>query len=415
MSIAWRLYRGIAPILGALAPHMGAFAPARERASWAERMGKVSLAGGCDAWIHAASLGEATAVQPLLAALERRHPKARLHLTATTYTGRTRLAALGRSCSLAPIDSPQATKQFFRGTQPERVFLLETELWPHWLLRARAEQVPVAVVSARLSHRSVGRYRSLGKEFRGLVSGLAAVLCQGERDRERWCMLGARPERTRVVGNLKNDGLPQPSPDRTAAKQKLGVDDSRPMLVLGCVRPGEARQLAQAWLQLPLTIRSTWQVVAVPRHPRAAAELRQEAAAAGVAAVGIGEARQGWHWDPRTGVLIDWYRAAEVAFVGGSLGPYGGHNPFEPAACGAAVVMGRYHVNQMAAVRALERQEAIWVVSGVAGLLEAWTALLGSTSQRAERAAAALEVVQSQRGAADRAATQLAQWGLWQA
>ncbi len=411
MRLAWSTYRLLAPALGALAPHARMFASPHERPLWGERMGRVSWPGGCHAWVHAASLGEAVAVPPLVAALEAAQPGARIYLTSTTRTGRGRLNALGRPHSLAPIDAPQAARRFFRGIQPERVFLLETELWPHWLLRARTEQVPVAIVSARLSERSVRRYRSLGSELRGLVAGLDAVLCQGQADQQRWLALGARPERTRVVGNLKSDGLPEPAPDRMAARAALGLDPRRPLLVLGCVRPGEARLLARAWLQLPQMLRTLWQVVAVPRHPRATNELRTEAASAGV--VPSDGILEGWRWDDRTGVLVDWYRAADVAFVGGSLAPYGGHNPLEPAACGAAIVMGTHHASQRDSVDSLERLQAIWIVDDVAALVGAWNALLGASAVRTTRAEAALAVAHGQRGSAKRAVTQLAEWGLW--
>lgn len=411
MRLAWSAYRLLAPALGALAPHAGMFASPNEKPLWSERMGEVSWPGGCHAWVHAASLGEAMAVPPLVSALAAAQPDARLYLTSTTRTGRERIATLGRPFSLAPIDAPQAARRFFRGVQPERVFLLETELWPHWLLRARREQVPVGIVSARLSERSVRRYRSLGPGLRELVQGLDAVLCQGQDDEQRWLALGARPERTRVVGNLKSDGLPEPAADRPAARAALHLDPTKPLLVLGCVRPGEARLLARAWLQLPEALRSSWQVVAVPRHPRAAAELRAEAAAAGVGVSDGGS--EGWKWDDRTGVLIDWYRAADVAFVGGSLAPYGGHNPLEPAACGAAVVMGQHHASQRDSVASLERLQAIWIVEDVEGLVGAWSALLGSSAVRATRAEAALMVARGQRGSAERAVRQLVEWDLW--
>lgn len=415
MSFAWSTYRLLAPALGALAPHAKLFASPNERPLWGERMGEVALPGGCHAWVHAASLGEAVAVPPLVAALVAAQPQARIYLTSTTRTGRERISALGRPRSLAPIDAPQAARRFFRGIQPERMFLLETELWPHWLLRARAEHVPVAIVSARLSERSVRRYRSLGSELRGLVAGLDAVLCQSERDQQRWLALGARPDRTQVVGNLKSDGLPEPAADRPAERAALGVDPHRPLLVLGCVRPGEARLLARAWRQLPTALRAAWQVVAVPRHPRALAELRSEAAEAGVSSVELHSATDGWRWDDRIGVLIDWYRAADVAFVGGSMASYGGHNPLEPAACGAAVVMGQYNASQREAVEVLERHQAIWVAKDVEALAGAWSALLGSSAVRATRAEAALAVARGQRGSAARAVARLAEWGLWPA
>lgn len=415
MSLLWNAYRCVAPLLGAVAPSAGVFTSPQERELWNERMGHVERAGGVDAWVHAASLGEAAAVPPLLRELVAAAPGARLWLTSTTRTGRARLEGCGVPLSLAPIDSPQATRRFFTGVAPRRVLLVETELWPHWLLHARSRGVPVAIVSARLSERSVVRYRRLGRGMSELVGGLAAVLCQGEADRGRWLEIGAAPERTRVVGNLKSDGLPHAAADRAAARAAMGADPARPLLVLGSVRPGEAHQLAQAWNALPQDVKERWQVVAVPRHPAAAAELRDEAAEAGVAAAAGAGAPGAWAWDDRTGVLVDWYHAADVAFVGASLVALGGHNPLEPAACGAAVLMGPHHASQRDYVRALADGNAITLAEPGEALAVALARLLGDEAARRTLGDAALAVAKAQRGAAHRVREALAEAGLWPA
>ncbi len=415
MSLLWGAYRLMAPALGAVAPAAGVFTSPHERALWNERLGRVTLEGGCHAWVHAASLGEAAAVTPFLRELSAAQPGARFWLTATTRTGRERLAKTGLPVSLAPIDSPQATRRFLEGVQPERVFLIETELWPHWLMRARALGVPVAVVSARLSERSVRRYRRLGPGLRSLVRGLAAVLCQGDDDERRWREVGADPARTRVVGNLKSDGLPRPAADRAMERAVLGLDPERPLLVLGSLRPGEPRALARAWARLPDSLRERWQVVAVPRHPRASDELRQEVAEAGVQAAAGLVGPGGWLWDDRTGVLVDWYRAAEVAFVGGSLVPLGGHNPLEPAACGAAVLMGPNHASQRDYVHALAAARGIVIAGAGEPLREALRELLADDGERARCGRAALEVARAEMGAAARAVRALEAGRLWPA
>jgi 3-deoxy-D-manno-octulosonic-acid transferase len=415
VNLFWGAYRVAAPVLGAVAPAAEIFASPRERPLWRERLGVVRLDGGCDAWVHAASLGEAGAVGPFLRELDALRPGSRYWVTSTTRTGRAALQGLDRPVSLAPIDSPQATRRFFAGIQPRRMFLIETELWPHWLLRARALRIPVAVVSARLSERSVARYRQLGPGLRDLVANLDAVLCQGEGDRRRWLALGAPEGRTRVVGNLKSDGLPEPAPDRAAARAALGLDPARPLLVLGSLRPGEAEALARAWAALPAALRERWQVVAVPRHPQASAALLAEAAGAGVAVSRESVPAGGWRWDDRTGVLVGWYRGAEAAFVGGSLVRVGGHNPLEPAACGAAVLMGPYHAAQADYVRALRAPGGIAIASRGEPLAAALTTLLGDDAARARAAVAALEVARAQRGSARRAAHALVELGLWSA
>lgn len=415
MSFAWSAYRVLAPLLGTIAPSAGVFTSPNEQPFWKERMGDVRLPGGCHAWVHAASLGEAAAVPPLLRELRLTVPDARFWLTATSRGGRARLRQVERTVSLAPIDSPQAVKRFVEGVAPERLLLVETELWPHWLLRARADEIPVAIVSARLSERSVGRYRGLGAPMRALVHGLDAVLCQTEVDRRRWVAIGANPDRTRVVGNLKSDGLPDPAPDRARARAAMGADPDRPLLVLGSLRPGEGRQLARAWMTLPEHVRAHWTVVAVPRHPRASEELGAEVAAAGVTVGSDATRSDAWVWDDRMGVLVDWYRGADLAFVGGSLSAFGGHNPLEPAACGAAVMMGMHHESQLDYVRALRDGDAIELLEPGEALAGSLRRLLTDDVLRAGRAERARAVAEAQRGSAARAVAALKEMALWPA
>ncbi len=415
MSAAWWAYRAAARALGAIAPAAGALTSPQDRELWRERLGEASLPGGCHAWVHSASLGEAAGVPPLLRELRRFEPGARFWLTATSRTGRDRLSGYEPHVSLAPIDSPQAARRFVRGIEPQRLFLIETELWPNWLLRAAREDLPVAVVSARLSDRSVGHYRRLGGAFRRLVGGLGAVLCQGEDDLARWLAVGAPPARTTAVGNLKSDGLPGPATDRAGERRERGLDPARPLLVLGSLRPGEPHALARAWLALARRTRERWQVVAVPRHPRASEELRDEAAGSGIRIADGIPTGGAWRWDDRMGVLVGWYRAAEAAFVGGSLRPYGGHNPLEPAACGAAVMTGPHHPSQAAYVRALERAGAIEVAASGPALESALRRRLEDPAAREAASRAGLRVAAEQRGAAARAAERLVEWGLWPA
>src|SRR6185503_10026367 len=250
VSALWLAYRVLAPCLGALAPAGRVFASPDERPLWGERLGRLAATGPVDAWIHAASLGESVGVPPLVRELAARRGGATFHLTATTRSGRMRLASSPWTTTLAPLDAPQAIARFLAAVRPRRAFILETELWPHWLIELRRERIPTAIVSARLSSRSVRRYRRLGQELRGLVQDLAAVLCQTGADRDRWLAIGALPERTAVVGNLKSDALPGPVESRAAAKAALGLAPDRPLLVLASVRPGEPAIAARAWAAL---------------------------------------------------------------------------------------------------------------------------------------------------------------------
>jgi 3-deoxy-D-manno-octulosonic-acid transferase len=415
MSLLWSLYRAATPIAGVLAPAAGMFA-GPERPLWSERLGHLGSAPGpVDAWIHSASLGEAVAAQALHDALRAERPTARCFFTATTRTGRERLGKLGAPAALAPLDTPQAAAAFLGALRPPRLFLIETELWPEWLTRARRNQVVVAVVSARLSARTAERYAWLGAPLRDLLQGLTAVLCQTEDDRARWLALGARPERTVVTGNLKFDALPAPASDRGVARAALGLDRRRPLLVLASLRPGEGQRLATAWNALAPETRARWQVVAVPRHPHASRAIRTEAEGAGAMIVTGGSPEPGaWRWDDRPGVLAEYYAAADVAFVGGSLVPLGGHNPLEPAAAGAATLIGPHHESQRPAMELLAAAQAVLVTreETLAGTLRS---VLDNEAERTRLAEAGLRVAANARGAAQRAVARLVEWGAWSA
>src|SRR5262249_44786906 len=179
-------------------------------------------------------------------------------------------------------------------------------------------------------------------------------------------------------------------------------------------RPGEGRMPARPGLELAVPVRAPWQVVAVPRHPRASGELAAEVRAAGQPVArregtGAGvhwsasEGADAWRWDDRSGVLNGYYAAADLAFVGGSLMPYGGRNPLEPAAAGAAVVIGPHHPSQSDAVRALEARHAIRIAAPGAELKAALTTLLGDPAERARQAEAGRAAAEEMRGAALRA------------
>ena len=414
MSVLWSAYRLLAPAVGAVAPWGELAAGKEERRWWSERLGRLRpLETSVDAWIHSASLGEAVAAAALRDALRARRAEARFLLTATTRTGRQRLAALEPAVSMAPLDTPQAAAGFFAAVRPARLFLIETELWPQWLLRARRARVPVAVVSARLSPRSARRYGWLGAPLRGLVRELVAVLCQTDEDRARWLSLGARPERTAVAGNLKFDALPEPAADRGQARAARRLDPARPLLVLASLRPGEGGLLAAAWNALPAEARERWQVVAVPRHPQASRSIRIEAENAGVMVVDAGPPPSGaWLWDDRPGVLTGYYVGADAAFVGGTLAAHGGHNPLEPAAAGAAVIVGPHHGAQGPAMEVLEKAGAVLVTSETA-LPDSLHRLLQEEPRRRQMADAGSRAAHAARGAAGRAVEKLVEWGVW--
>jgi len=157
-------------------------------------------------------------------------------------------------------------------------------------------------------------------------------------------------------------------------------------------------------------------VVAVPRHLHASGRLRREAQGAGVVLADGGAPTSGaWRWDDRPGVLAGYYAAADLAFVGGSLGPYGGHNPLEPAACGAAVLTGPHLDAQGPARKVLESAGALEIAAPGAALADALRGLLSDPSRLARQAQASRVAAAEARGATRRAVDRLREWALWPA
>lgn len=423
MSAAWWALRGAECVVGVAADALGwpFLAPGR--------LGRVRRSTPAGAWVHAASLGEAAAVPPLADALRREAGEVRLLCTATTAAGlrRLRQRCPAPDAAMAPLDAPWLVERFLSRVAPRLALLVETELWPHWLLALERRRTPVAVVSARLSPGSLRAYRWLGAPFRRALGTLAAVLAQSEEDASRWREAGVPADRVEVGGSLKVDALPVGRADRAAARQRLGLEPLRPVLTLGSVRPGEARRLARAWAAQPVALREAWQVVLVPRHLKAAAALAREVEELGIplvlherglapslmAAAEAGPSPRPWRLHAELGVLGAYYEAADVAFVGGSLEPHGGHNPLEPAALGVPVVMGPHHASQLTAVRALCARGGLVVAEDAPALEAALAGLLGDGAARQRRGAAALESVRLMQGVAARTVAALAARGLW--
>jgi 3-deoxy-D-manno-octulosonic-acid transferase len=412
VTVAWRALRSVEWLVGAASESVARpfVAPGRR--------GRVAAAAN-GVWIHAASLGESAAVTPLVCEIERCAPGVPVYATATTTSGLGRLrAALGEArAGLAPLDAPKAAERFLGALRPRLALLVETELWPRWLEALERREVPVAVVSARLSERSVRGYERLGAGFRRLIGTIARVEAQSEEDAARWRRVGVAADRLGVAGNLKVDAIVLAPADRAQARVRLGLDPARPLLVLGSVRPGEAGILARAWRSIAPTTRVEWQVALIPRHPRALRALEAELRGEGQGwTLSSGAAPQGdWRLDPRLGVLGGYYAAADVAFVGGSLVDYGGHNPLEPAAAGVPVIMGPFARSQAPAAGALAAAGALTVVRGESALGEALGGLLSDPAARARRGDAARDAVRALQGAARRTVESLVAHGLLEA
>src|SRR6202789_2924759 len=323
----------------------------RERAYWqglGERFGRGGrLNGSSSIWLHAVSLGEMSAAAPLVRALRSKYPDYPVVLTTATLTGRARArSSFGGAVDVRflPYDTPGAVARFLDRVRPRLAIIMETELWPNLFAECERRGVPLVLASARLSAKSVARYRRFGSLFRGIFSASSLVAAQTAEDAQRFVAIGAESARTRVVGNIKFDmELGAEVADRGRGL-RAAFGSERPTWIAGSTHAGEEEQVLAAHEEL-LAGRPDALLLLVPRHPE-----RFEAVADLLS-------RRGWRFARRSAgsapdgatqvVLVDTvgelavlYASADAAFVGGSLVPIGGHNLLEPAALGIPVVAG---------------------------------------------------------------------------
>jgi 3-deoxy-D-manno-octulosonic-acid transferase len=386
----------------------------RDRAWWhnfLERFGFGALQTPGGVWLHAASVGEVQACAPLVSALHRRHPGVPLTVTTFTPTGAVRARALFGNLAhvrYLPYDLPDAVRRFFGRVQPRLAVIFETELWPNLYRECGRRRVPLVLASARISARSAGRYRRLKALFSGALSHAAVVAAQGEADAERFRSLGADPASTHVTGSLKFDfELPEGLAAR-GAQLRAQYAPGAPLWVAGSTHNGEEA----AALAAHRTVRERHAealLVLAPRHPARFAEVALELEGSRLPWARRSQAPHAAEdtTAPRIAVLlldslgelIDFYAAADLAFVGGSLVPVGGHNLLEPAALGLPVLTGPHTFNAAEAARLLTARGAARVVHNAAELGAQVNALIEDPAEREHIGALGRASVDSNRGA----------------
>ncbi|HET9114391.1 MAG TPA: lipid IV(A) 3-deoxy-D-manno-octulosonic acid transferase [Burkholderiales bacterium] len=380
----------------------------RQRAYWqhlGERFGRYrQQAVKPVIWLHAVSVGETRAAAPLIEALQAHYPDYRILLTHTTPTGRaTGKQLFGESVwrVYLPYDYPFAVKRFVRHFKPALGMLMETEIWPNLILTCRRERVPLMLVNARMSLQSARRYRWLAVVTEQSLSALSAIAAQTEADAECLRQLGGR--RISIMGNLKFDSTP-PLAQIQLGEQWRAVFGGRPVWLAASTRAGEEALVLEAWRQLQP---SNALLIIVPRHPQRFDEVAKllELAAIPYQRRSSGEpvasATQVWLGDSM-GELFAYYRAAQVALIGGSLLPLGGQNLIEAAAVGCPVILGPYMWNFAEASRAATASGAALQIGAAEELAGAVSGLLGDPARRAAMSAAAIEFSRAHRGATDR-------------
>ena len=360
-------------------------------------------------WIHAVSLGETLAARPLIERLLRELPDYRLLVTTTTPTGSEQVRRLFRDRVLhvySPWDTPGAVNRFLRRTRPRLLILMETELWPNMLRGCARHGCTVVLANARLSARSAAGYGRFPRLTGEMLASLRRIVAQSEADAARFAELGMAAERLVVGGSIKFDVQVSEALRREASRLATQWDlEARPVALAASTHRGEDGIVLDALQRLHAHDERALLLLA-PRHPERFDEVYELCAARGlrVQRRSTGEALAA---DTQVllidtlGELLMLFGLADVAFIGGSFVPNGGHNPLEAAVWGIPVLTGPSMFNFADVTQRLLAAGALEQVSAAADLATALRVVLDDRAEAGRRGAAALEVLRDNRGALD--------------
>ena len=391
------------------------------RSGWSERLGKVPdrlrrREESDVIWVHAVSVGEVLAISRVVEELRQQLPACRVVVSTTTDTGQ-RLARQRfgeENVFYFPLDLPFAVRPYFQALRPKLLVLAESEFWPNLLRWAQLSGAAVAVVNARISDRSLPGYLRFRALLRPMLQNVDLYLAQSEEDARRLIQIGAAKERVQVSGNLKFEvNAPARSPFVAAIADAIQQQAIRPVIVAGSTLEGEEELLVRMFQQVQSQYRDAMLVLA-PRHPE-----RFDAVASLLESGGVAFQRRS-EWTGQCaisgkvflldtiGELAALYQFADIAFIGGSLVPRGGHNVLEAAQFGAPILVGPSTENFRDIVETFKRADALRVVTPES-LTATVLQLLRNDAERGALGQRALEVLRSQQGATEKTVRELLQ------
>lgn len=377
----------------------------RER--WLERLGiftPTKEKGGV--WLHAVSLGESLAAIPLIRAFKKQFPHIPLTITTTTPSGSERIQQmLGDEVFHVyfPYDLPWALNAFLKRIQPKLCLIMETELWPNNLWQLKKQGIPTIIINGRLSPRSIQGYQKIARITREMMDCLTLVAAQSKMDGERFVSLGLDPSRLRVTGNVKFDITAPEGLEVKALELRQQWGRDRLVFIAASTHAGEEEIILNAFLKARETLPDLF-LIMVPRHPE-----RRESVINLIKQYSLNMVLRSQAEICTTNtdlLLVDtmgemplFYATADVAFVGGSFVPVGGHNTLEPAFASIPVIVGPHVHNFIDITDYLTKAGALKQVQDNEALIN--TLLHWLTSEDSRRAAGqqGKRVVEENRGA----------------
>lgn len=359
-------------------------------------------------WVHAVSVGEVEAARPLIESLQQGYADHQLLITTMTPTGSARVISLyGEQvlhCYL-PYDLPFAVKRFLKSANPSLGIIMETELWPNLIHYCDALDIPLVLANARLSARSAAGYQRIARLTRTMLQQFSLIAAQSQDDRQRLIALGADKDSVHAVGNLKFE-IALPASLNEEAEALRAIWGNRPVFIAASTHEGEDEIILNASRQIRAEFPDLL-LILVPRHPERFDKVAALSQRSGFKI--LRRSDNGMCTREVQVLVIDsmgelplFYGTADIAFVGGSLVPRGGHNLLEPAALGRAVLIGPYYFNFNEISRQFLDAGAAVQIEGETSLASTVIDLLKNPQQRADMGLAGQTLIQHSQGASKR-------------
>lgn len=409
-GLLYKLYGATAAAALPLAT-VGLLFSARGRRRLGERFGDWGSVGGCEWWLHGASVGEVQGLLPFIRDIRAEHADSRIFLTTTSPTGLERAADLVHQGRLLPLDAPVLVRRALARVNCARFVVSETELWPSLLTEVQLRGIPCHMINARISDYTSRWYRLLRPVFTPILRRFSSISVPDEEQRERFVSLGVDSGNVYVTGHTKYDAQPKflTQGAKEEARQLFfpRIDMDMPVIVLGSLREGEERlwfsSFRRAW-----EVGMSFRVIVAPRHAerfdffwREIVSLNRRAVRWSSGDTPASEGHEIILLDTM-GTLEQAYVAADLAFVGATLVDIGGHNPFEPAMYRVPVVVGPYTSVIRQPVSLMRDRSGILEVSNERDIFEVLSRLAAGDARLREVGERAFAVYAEQAGASAR-------------
>jgi len=360
-------------------------------------------------WVHAVSVGEIKTAGVLIEQLRLSYPKIRFVISTITPTGNSIAEKIASKDDLViyfPFDLSWIVKKIIALVNPKLIIIMETELWPNMISQAAKRGIRLVIANGRISDKAFPYYRAGKMFFRSVIRNIDLLCMQTDKDKKRVIQLGARPQRVKVTGNMKFDQIKKPE---SKTLPDIGLKANQRLIIAGSTHDNEEEILARVFLKLKDNHNNIRLLIA-PRHPERALAVKQMLKKYGLKTLLISRIESGHSGSGSDavylldvmGMLGDFYKLADIVFIGGSLVKHGGQNPIEPASCGKAVIFGQHMFNFQEIKKLFLTNKAALSVSNEEELYQALRELIVSKDKKEELAKRAKALVETNTGAVDK-------------